>query len=427
MYLEMVRPIQCQLLLSEPSLQKLLIWTLVLGGILSFCIAGVKHSKGPEVLELTPATQKIIRFFEKSNHSLETKRIGNQFYIRKHQTSCHRQLFLRMYLIEHIPDEIDPGLHHGSLHIIGYGIPLTSQAKQKKDIIDRLAKILTIFSTSRIQTLTLAAFDMVVVLDPHPTKTPLYIRTSLALNDVSSSFVTWLGARSDFSTCSPAMGLKVHMCPDLTSLECLDALNFSTLSFFAVSDLKNLKDLACQILTQSQVTDSLGIKNLGHLTVTPNLAQVVAERSWEDVDMSISLWLAFFSAQPTAHINTLYLEANTIEETLVFENHLTPFHAHTTCVWITLTTNVPRLTQNLFACVVSWGGATFAAPFKFSVVAFCGLDTELSVFLKNQTDVFMATFHKYDIVAANYYDRLPNTESVLAIYCAVLSRPSNPV
>ncbi|OAG32599.1 hypothetical protein NEDG_02181 [Nematocida displodere] len=397
-----MKAILCLLLALRLPRKRLWAYVLVLAAPANVFSAGVDtsrllgnyHLRDPDVFERADDTDQTIEFFRKCNIPLKIKNVGtSRFIIKKQQMSTTRKIYIREYMVEEIPDTIKPEIQLYDLHIYGDEISSTLPMGGK-DVILRLAKLLYALGDTNINEVLLGVFDVEYGLDFGLAFTGLCvysISVHLVLHQVSASFVRWLGAKYNFAQPRAPMGLKLQDSPDITSLVCLDALNFTEVYGLWINDLKNLQDLDCRLLKGKHVTKSLMVTGLGKLSITPNIAQAIANKNWEGIYMDISFWMAIFSAQPDIYITGLLLPIKTMEEVYMLGNRLktTPPLICVGDLTITATCQAIELTQQLVKLILGWLNRYFKELCRLTIVALKPTSAELVSFLETNIPTCM--------------------------------------
>ncbi|OAG30424.1 hypothetical protein NEDG_02227 [Nematocida displodere] len=389
-----MRPVQVDLPSSGLVGKKLWMSLFVLLGTVNNCSGGVISSKNSVVLNRTRITDQTIEFFNKSSHPLEVRKIKSETYIEKQQNSCNRKIFIREYTLEEIPAKIDPGISLGDLVISGGESP-SGISTYKTGVIARIGKLLNMLRSGYIQRLDLESFDMFFGLFPRLNRAKKFfnIGRGLTLNNVSPSFVNWLGNSYSFAKCKrTTFVLTLHSCPNIISLSCLDSLGFRTISKLEVTDMQQLQYINCRLLRTRQVTRCLTLTNLRNTVVSIETRQAIGGVGWNILEVNVSLWKTIFSMHHDVYIESVFLVMDSPEVTNIVDNSVSALPSVcANCCFIKLPSNVVAMTLELVKSILGFVCANFKNLCKVRVISFRGPLDKFIEFHKQLDPIYMPT------------------------------------
>ncbi|OAG29387.1 hypothetical protein NEDG_00520 [Nematocida displodere] len=384
---------------------------------LNICSGGPCLSRKARIAALSENTRNTINVFNSASHPLNTKKGRSLFYRRKNQknpNNPNRKIFIRKCPLDEIPDKIDPNVELSKVHIYGTNI---GGGLDNIDIIARLAKLLNALGTTTVEEVQLLDFKMVACPDIRlsSNKTILCFTELLVLCNVSASVIQWLGACYDFSQCPKSIALGLYASSSITSLECLDVLNFTEVSGLWVKNLANLKDLNCQLLKSKQVADALILKGIGHILVSREIAHAISEKNWKELKIRMSFWRTNFSRYIPIHIGSLWLILDTARELEMLQKYqmFTTPHISVHELYITNTLVQTSISFLLLTSLLEWVAGHFKELTRLIVLPTFNITFELKEIIRTQTPIYMKT--------------LPTLKSIIIGYHTIpIHNPSSP-
>ncbi|OAG30094.1 hypothetical protein NEDG_01677 [Nematocida displodere] len=347
-----------------------------------------------KVLVRTKNTNKTIAFFGKCNQPLDVKTVGSLLYIRKKQTAHKKRIFIREYTLEEIPEKIDPDIWLASVSVFNYE-RYPDIHMRNTDIVARLAKVLNALGTACVEEIALMYFEMAACPDIrlNSNKTILCFTKLLALSNISVSVIQWLGACYDFSQCPNNILLGLYASPNITSLECLNVLNFTGVYGLCVTNLANLKDLNCQLLKNKQVAGALMLKGIRHIMVSREIAQAISEKSWKELMIRLFLWNTIFPIQRPIHIGSLWLIVDTARELEMLQKYqmFTTPHISVHELYITNTLAQTLLFPQVLTSMLGWVSGNLKELTRLTVLPTFNITLELKEIIRAQTPIYMKT------------------------------------
>ncbi|OAG31433.1 hypothetical protein NEDG_01960 [Nematocida displodere] len=362
--------------------KKLLVGVLGVSAIVGFSLWASKQSFNPSAHPCTPehipeqdpvygfklplsvADQNriaTIEFFAKCNAPLKTiKRPNRPIVIIKIQHNMPN-ISLKNITLNDIPEKFEDDLILTEVNICGTtALKAADLSDTPEDTICKLTKLLTAFSTSKIERLCIQHIGTPYPLDSTSSKIPLAVTKSLQMHRTSSFFVDWLAASVDLKTATQEFELGIST-SNLTSLASLDNLDGACITSLKIQGLNHLKTLECQLLKQ----DTLKNLEIGYLpidiVIPEEIIAALVSKKWKNIDSTFDSWYGYWSRikNPPTPTNPLTIK-NSLTLTFDTHNETEMLRAsHTSCCikvkTLILEYSVPQLiTKSLCLSVVDW-------------------------------------------------------------------------
>ncbi|OAG31434.1 hypothetical protein NEDG_01961 [Nematocida displodere] len=235
------------------------------------------------------------------------------------------KLFVNNIPLDAIPRELKPGITFSRVNICGTtALKAADLSDTPEDTICKLTKLLTAFSTSKIERLCIQHIGTPYPLDSTSSKIPLAVTKSLQMHRTSSFFVDWLAASVDLKTATQEFELGIST-SNLTSLASLDGLELANLSSLYMFNLPHLRTLRCRLLQQDTLKN-LQLERLPkNVRVSVRLAIQLTAKTWDKLTIGLQLWKDLcYQTQGIGAASTLALVLSSPGEVQLIEDHPAP-------------------------------------------------------------------------------------------------------